>query len=116
MKITEEKFQVIEYAEIEFDKTKVLLKEQGLLLIDLGWFRTHILLTMFNRQEKLESQRLSRTWLPLRILEVAFDILRLVPLSMMGVRLIELHCIFVNYCSYYEWKKLSNGKYRFTLL
>jgi len=116
MQITEEAFQVIEYADIELDKTRALLKAQGLLLIDLGWFRSRILLSIFKEHEKLASRSFLKTWLPLRILETTFDILRLVPLSMMSARLIELHCLFVNDCSYYEWRMLPNGRYRFTIL
>ena len=41
-------FQPIGYSEIDLDKTKLLLKQQGLLLVDLGWFHAHALMALLD--------------------------------------------------------------------
>ena len=53
-------FQAIGYSEIDLHKTEALLKDQGLLLIDLGWFRARTLMALINEQEKLNAYRASR--------------------------------------------------------
>jgi hypothetical protein len=109
-------FHPIEYAEIDLVKTEVLLKEQGLLLIDLGWFRARTLIGLINEEKKLNSYRALRIGRLRGIFIVLYDIFRLVPLALFSSKLVELHCIYVNHCSEAEWKKLETGKFRFTLL
>ena len=112
----DEKFHIIEYSDINLHGTETLLKEQGLLLVDLGWFRGRTLMAMLNEEKKLRSRAFVRRFFAWRLLEGIFDIIWLVPLTVLSSKLIELHCIFVNHCSHWEWEKLKSGKYRFRLL
>ncbi len=109
-------FRNIEYEEIELAKTEVLLKEQGLLLVDLGWFHARTLIALINEEKKLDLDRSLRIGRLHKISIVIFDICRLVPLVLFSPKLVELHCIYVNHCNKAEWEKMENGKFRFTLL
>jgi hypothetical protein len=109
-------FRAIEYAEIDLAASEVLLKEQGLLLIDLGWFRARTMIALINEEKKLRSYRASRTGIVTIIFNTLLDIFHLVPLVLLSPNLVLLHCIYVNHCNDAEWKKLESGKFRFTLI
>ena len=109
-------FQTIGYSEIDLDKTKLLLKQQGLLVVDLGWFRAHTLMALLEDERKLNDRSSPRPNLTLRAVALRFDLVRLLPLVLLSPRLVELLCIFVNHCNHAEWQRLETGKYRFTLI
>jgi|GEM_PF-3991192 len=109
-------FQPIGYSEIDLDKTKLLLKQQGLLLVDLGWFRAHALMALLNEDRKLNDRSCPRPGVTQQAIVFIFDMLRVVPLAFLNSKLVELYCIYVNHCSHAEWKRLETGKYRFTLI
>ena len=111
-----ENFRAIEYAEIDLAKTEVLLKEQGLLLVDLGWFRARTLIALINEEKKLNSYRVLGIGRLRGFFIGLYDIFRLVTPVLFNPKLVELHCIYVNHCNEAEWKKLETGKFRFTLL
>lgn len=108
-------FQTIGYSEIDLDKTKLLLKQQGLLLVDLGWFRAHTLMALLKEERKSNDRSSPRPNLTLRVVALLFDLLRLIPLTLLSPNLVVLHCIFVNHCNHAEWQRLETGKFRFTL-
>jgi hypothetical protein len=110
------KFRVIEYPDIDLSNTELLLKEQGVLVVELGWFRAHTLMALINQEKKHDSYLLSRQSYARRVLSLMFDLLCLMPFVLISSNLVVLHCIYVNHCSYAEWEKLSNGKFRFSLL
>jgi hypothetical protein len=109
-------FQAIGYSEIDLDKTKLLLEQQGLLLVDLGWFRAHTLMALLEEERKLNERSSPRTNLTLQAVALLFDMFRLIPLVLLSSNLVVLHCIFVNHCNHVEWQRLETGKYRFTLI
>ena len=109
-------FQPIGYSEIDLDKTKLLLKKQGLLLVDLGWFHAHALMALLDEDRKLNDRSCPRPGVNQQAIEFVFFILRVVPLAFLSSKLVELHCIYVNHCNHAEWERLETGKYRFTLI
>jgi len=109
-------FQPIGYSEIDLDKTKLLLKQQGLLLVDLGWFRAHALMALLDEERKLNDRSCPRPGVTQQAIEFIFYIFRVVPLAFLNSKLVELHCIYVNHCNHAEWQRLETGKYRFTLI
>jgi hypothetical protein len=54
------KFRIIEYREIDLDKSKALLQEQGLLLVDLGWFRARTMRAMLDEEAKFRDPKFLR--------------------------------------------------------
>jgi len=109
-------FQSIGYSEIDLEKTKALLKRQGLLLVDLGWFRAHMLMALLDDERKLNDRSRPPPSVNQQALEFFFSIIHMLPLVFASSKLVELHCIFVSHCSHAEWKLLETGKYRFTLI
>lgn len=109
-------FHAIGYSEIDLDKTKLLLKQQGLLLVDLGWFRAHTLMALLNEERRLNDRSFPRPGLTQQAIAFAYALIRLVPLVLFSSKLVELHCIYVNHCNHAEWQQLETGKYRFTLI
>ena len=109
-------FRIIEYREIDLDKTKALLEEQGLLLVDLGWFRARTMMAMLDEVKKLRDPRILRQRRATRLAIGVVDILRLFPFAVASSNLVVLHCIFVNCCTHSEWTRLPNGSYRFTFV
>ncbi len=109
-------FQPIEYSEIDLDKTKVLLKQQGLLLVDLGWFRAHMLMALLNDERKLNDLSRPPPSVNQQAIEFLFSMIHMMSLVLASSKLVELHCIFVNHCTHAEWELLETGKYRFTFI
>lgn len=109
-------FQAIGYSEIDLDKTKLLLKQQGLLLVDLGWFRAHTLMALLNEERKLNDRSSPRPGVTQEAIAFVYYLIRLVPRVFLNSKLVELHCIYVNHCNHAEWQRLETGKYRFTLI
>jgi hypothetical protein len=109
-------FKPIEYFEIDLDATEVLLKQQGLLLVDLGWFRAHMLMALLDDERKLNDRSRPPPSVNQQAIDFFFSMIHMVPLVFASSKLVELHCIFVNHCSHAEWKLLGTGKYRFTMI
>ncbi|PPC93177.1 MAG: hypothetical protein CTY33_09235 [Methylotenera sp.] len=110
------KFETIEYKDIDLHKTKDLLNHQGLLYVELGWFRTKTMIMLLDTERKLNSARYRKGGKIARILEAFWDIIYVTPLLVFSSNLIVLHCIFVNNCLHAEWEKLENGNHKFTFL
>ena len=109
-------FRVISYSEIDLEQTKVLLKSQGLLKVDLGWMRAQTMMLMLEQERKLNVKVHTKFARLRRTFSVFLDITYLFPLALLSSKIVELFCIYVNHCHHAEWEKLPNGKYRFTLL
>jgi uncharacterized membrane protein len=108
--------EVITYSDIDLRKTEFLLKNQGILLVDLGWFRARTMIALINEEKKLQTYQFARIGLTRRTLIVLYDIVRLVPLVLFSSKLGELLCIYVNNCTHVEWERLHDGKFRFAFL
>ena len=50
-----DKFSSIEYSDIDLDKTKELLKQQGVLYIELSPLRAETMITLLNIEKKFRS-------------------------------------------------------------
>ena len=105
-------FQPIGYSVIDLDKSKLLLNQQGLLLVDLGWFHAQALMALLDEERKLNDRSCPRLGVTQQAIEFIFPILRVAPMALLDSKLIELHCIYVNHCNHAEWQRLETGKYR----
>ena len=109
-------FRVITYSEIDLEQTKILLKSQGILKVDLGWWRARTMIALLNQERKLNLRVHTKFARLGRIVSTLLDITYLFPLALLSSKLVELFCIYVNHCHHAEWETLPNGKYRFTIL
>lgn len=111
-----DKFPSIRYSDIDLDKTAELLKQQRVLYIELGPFRAKTMIMLLNIEKKFKSIGYKKQTKVMRMLDGLWDIVRIVPLTLLSSNIVMLHCIYVNNCSHSEWEKLQNGNYKFTLL
>ncbi|MDZ4098610.1 MAG: hypothetical protein U1E13_07885, partial [Methylophilaceae bacterium] len=81
----EENFQIIGYSEIDLSKTKLLLDQQGILLIDLRWFQARTLIWLLSQNYLNKPNTIINRWLYDFVTFLMF-----IPL-ILNSRLIELH-------------------------
>lgn len=112
--MNDNRFTIVQYTDIDLDKTRALLKEQGFLLVDLDSSRAKTMIALLEENTKLLDPQFRSRSKAARSIEAIKDITRLLPRTMRHSNVVVLLCIFVNYCKHADWKQLPNGLYRFT--
>lgn len=108
-------FRTIGYSDIDLDATERLLKEQGLLRVELGRFRAWTLNVLLNQERRLRTRPRSTVGRLWRRTAPLLELVYLFPLVVLSSKLVVLHCIYVNHCHHVEWERLPSGKRLFTL-